>query len=197
MPLSADVLFAGPLSPEEAAELAQEFGTVGLTAELREVSPRRSLGDIAWLALVAVPLKPFYEQLAKDFASDAHHHLKTLTGKICKRAKEPTGSPRAIVLQDSTTGDLWGGSRVLRSLNDLEWRLQHQAPPPVSLLLTISRQEHGKNGYADTRRFLALARPPLHVDSLVVNRGGHNYAAWDGELPRAISWLSAHLGTTV
>jgi hypothetical protein len=31
----------------------------------------------------------------------------------------------------------------------------------------------------------------------VVNRGGHNYAAWDGELPRAISWLSAHLGTTV
>ena len=100
-------------------------------------------------------------------------------------------------LQDSTTGDLWGGSRVLRSLNDLEWRLQHQAPPPVSLLLTISRQEHGKNGYADTRRFLALARPPLHVDSLVVNRGGHNYAAWDGELPRAISWLSAHLGTTV
>ena len=100
-------------------------------------------------------------------------------------------------LQDSTTGDLWGGSRVLRSLNDLEWRLQHQTPPPVSLLLTISRQAHGKNGYTDTRRFLALARPPLHVDSLVVNRGGHNYAAWDGELPRAISWLSAHLGTTV
>ena len=54
-------------------------------------------------------------------------------------------------LQDSTTGDLWGGSRVLRSLNDLEWRLQHQSPPPVSLLLTISRQEHGRNGYADTR----------------------------------------------
>ena len=99
-------------------------------------------------------------------------------------------------LQDSTTGDLWGGSRVLRSLNDLEWRLQHQPPPPVSLLLTISRQEHGQ-GYADTRRFLSLVRPPLHVDSLVVNRGGHNYAAWDGELPRAVSWLSAHLGPPV
>ena len=27
---------------------------------------------------------------------------------------------------------------LLRSLNDLEWRLQHQPPPPVSLLLTIS-----------------------------------------------------------
>ncbi len=97
-------------------------------------------------------------------------------------------------LQDRTTGDLWGGSRVLRSLNDLEWRLQHQPPPPVSLLLTISRQEHSRQGYSDTRRFLSLVRPPLHVDSLVVNRGGHNYSAWDGELPRAVSWLSAHLG---
>ncbi len=100
-------------------------------------------------------------------------------------------------LQDTTTGDLWGGSRVLRSLNDLEWRLQHQPAPPVSLLLTISRQEHGRQGYADTRRFLSLVRPPLHVDWLVVNRGGHNYAAWDGELPRAVSWLSAHLGPPV
>jgi enterochelin esterase-like enzyme len=100
-------------------------------------------------------------------------------------------------LQDGTTGDLWGGSRVVRSLNDLEWRLQHQPAPPVSLLVTISRQEHGSYGYADTRRFLSLARPPLHVDSLVLNRGGHNFAAWDSELPQAVSWLSAHLGAPV
>jgi enterochelin esterase-like enzyme len=96
-------------------------------------------------------------------------------------------------LQDASTGDLWGGSRVVRSLNDPEWRLRHLAAPPVSLLLTISRQEHGPWGYVDTRRFLSLVRPPLHADSLVVARGGHNYAAWDAELPRAVSWLSAHL----
>ena len=66
--------------------------------------PRRSLGDIAWFALVAVPLKPFYEQLAKDFATDAHCRLKTLTGKILGRTEKPTGSPQVLVLQDSTTG---------------------------------------------------------------------------------------------
>ena len=63
--------------------------------------------------------------------------------------------------------------------------------------MTISRQEHGRYGYADTRRFLSLVRPPLHVDSLVLNRGGHNFAAWDSELPQAVSWLSAHLGAPV
>src|SRR4029079_4216003 len=72
-------------------------------------------------------------------------------------------------LQDSTTGDLSGGAPGLRSLNDLQWRLQHQAPPPVSLLLTIPRQEHGRNGYADTRRVLALAPPPPHLASPLVH----------------------------
>jgi hypothetical protein len=105
LPLHADVLFAGQLSDHEAAELVQEFEMVGSTAELREVSPRRSLGDIAWLALVALPLKPFYEQLAKDFATDAHRRLKALTGKmIYRRAEKPTSSPQVLVLQDSTTG---------------------------------------------------------------------------------------------
>jgi hypothetical protein len=104
VPLPADVLVAGQLADHEAAQLVHEFETVGLTAELREVAPRRSLGDIAWLALLAVPLKPFYEQLAKDFATDAHQRLKTLTGKLCQRAAKPTGSSRVIVLQDSTTG---------------------------------------------------------------------------------------------
>ena len=87
-----------------AAELIQSFTAVGLVADLREVPPRRSLGDIAWLALVAVPLKPFYEQLAKDFAADAHRRLKTLTGKVLHRAEKPTRSPRLLVLQDNTSG---------------------------------------------------------------------------------------------
>ena len=71
MPLPADVLFAGKLSADEAAQLAQEFEAVGLTADIREVSPRRYLDEIAWLVLAAVPLKPFFDQLAKDSATDA------------------------------------------------------------------------------------------------------------------------------
>jgi hypothetical protein len=63
------------------------------------------LGDIAWLAILAVPLKPFYEQLAKDVAVDAHQRLKALTGKILHRRDEnTTSSPRVLVLQDDTSG---------------------------------------------------------------------------------------------
>ena len=105
MPLTADVLFAGKLSAEEAAQLAQEFETVGLTADLREVSPRRSIGDIAWLVLAAVPLKPFFDQLAKDTATDAYQRLHSLVGKICHgRQPQAAESPKVLLLQDSTTG---------------------------------------------------------------------------------------------
>jgi hypothetical protein len=104
VPVSANILFAGRLSTPETVELTQAFTAVGVAPDLREVPPRRALEDIAWLALIALPLKPFYDQLAKDFATDAHRHLKTLTGKILHRAGKPTSSPQVLVLQDSATG---------------------------------------------------------------------------------------------
>ena len=96
-------------------------------------------------------------------------------------------------LQDGTTGDLWGGSSVVRELNDLQWRITHLPPPPVSLLLTISREEPGITGYRGTRAFLGAARPPTRVDSLIVDHGGHNFSTWRAQLPQALDWLSAHL----
>ena len=99
-------------------------------------------------------------------------------------------------LQDRTTGDLWAGSAVVRDLNDLEWRLQHLPPPPVSLLVTTARDEAGAGGYAASRRFLDLAASTggaMRVDSLVSDRGGHNFATWTARLPRSLSWLSLHL----
>jgi hypothetical protein len=107
VPLPADVLFAGHLSDHEAAQLAQEFEAAGVTAQVREVPPRRSLGDIAWLVLAAVPLKPFFDQLAKDSATDAYRRLKTLAGKVCRRSSpemQRTELPKVLLLQDSTTG---------------------------------------------------------------------------------------------
>jgi hypothetical protein len=105
LPLTTDVLFADKLSPEEANGLVQNFETVGMTATLREVPPRRSLDDIAWLVLAAVPLKPFFEQLAQDFATDAYKRLATLVGKIFHgRLSQATESPRVFLLQDSETG---------------------------------------------------------------------------------------------
>jgi S-formylglutathione hydrolase FrmB len=102
-------------------------------------------------------------------------------------------------LRDGTTGDLWGGSRVLWNLNNLEWRLGHLPPPPVSVLVTTARDEAGSSGYADSRRFITLAHTagaPLSVTALVLDHGGHNFSTWNAELPQAISWLSHHLPAT-
>ncbi len=100
-------------------------------------------------------------------------------------------------LRDGTTGDLWGGSAVLRHLNDLEWRLRHQPPPPASLFVATSRGERGPNGYRDTRRFLALVRSPLQVTTLTLASGGHNFGSWGKEMGPALDWLSARLGGVV
>lgn len=100
-------------------------------------------------------------------------------------------------LHDHTTGDLWGGSATLRHLNDLEWRLRHQPPPPASLFLATSRGELGPNGYVDTRRFLSLVHQPLQVTTMVLASGGHNFGAWGREMGPAIDWLSTRLGGSV
>lgn len=96
-------------------------------------------------------------------------------------------------LKDYTTGDLWGGSSVVRNLNSPEWRLQHQPAPPVSLLVTSSRDEGGPYGYQDTRRFLSLVRPPMQVSTLISPHGGHDFSTWAPDLPKALHWLSARL----
>lgn len=100
-------------------------------------------------------------------------------------------------LRDSTTGDLWGGSATLRHLNDLEWRLRHQPPPPATLFLATSRGELGPNGYVDTRRFVSLVHRPMQVTTMVLASGGHNFRAWGREMGPAIDWLSARLGGSV
>ncbi len=96
-------------------------------------------------------------------------------------------------LHDSTTGDLWHGSSVVRDLNDLDWRLRNLPAPPVSLLVTTSRDERGPLGIANSRRFVALARPPLRVSTIVEPHGGHNFTTWLPEIPKALGWLSARL----
>jgi enterochelin esterase-like enzyme len=96
-------------------------------------------------------------------------------------------------LQDQTTGDLWGGSQVVRNLNSLDWRLQHQPAPAVSLLVTTGTDEKGTEGYRNTLEFLKLVKPPMTVSKLVQPHGGHNFAAWSAELPTSMNWLSARL----
>lgn len=96
-------------------------------------------------------------------------------------------------LEDPTTGNLWGGSQVLRNLNSPEWLLAHQPPPPVSVLGSIGQQEGGLGGLSDLHRFLSLVRPPMSASAIVVPGGGHNYANWARVLPTGFDWLSARL----
>jgi enterochelin esterase-like enzyme len=96
-------------------------------------------------------------------------------------------------LEDPTTGNLWGGSQVLRNLNSPEWLLAHQPAPPVSVLASIGQQEGGLGGFSDLRRFMSLIRPPMTGSSIIVSGAGHNYANWSRVLPTAFDWLSAKL----
>ena len=96
-------------------------------------------------------------------------------------------------LKDGTTGDLWGGSRVLRDLNNPEWLVSHQPQPPVSLFLTIGTAERGPNGVADTRRFAALVHAPLTARVTYVPGGGHNFGAWGSLMPGALDWVTNRL----
>lgn len=115
----------------------------------------------------------------------------------------PTTFPAAVSLsgysqarKDHTTGDLWGGSKVERNLNDLAWRLKHQPSPAISLLLTGSRAETNRYGYKNAEKLIKLAKPPLAIDSIITPHGGHNLVAWSALLPQSLSWLSAKLSTT-
>jgi enterochelin esterase-like enzyme len=96
-------------------------------------------------------------------------------------------------LHDNTTGNLWGGSAVVRNQNNLDWRLRHMPAPPVSMLLTISRDEGGPLGIQNSRRFMALARPPMRISSIIEAHGGHNFTTWLPEIPKALGWLSSRL----
>jgi len=99
-------------------------------------------------------------------------------------------------VRDRSTGDLWGGSALLRQLNDLEWRMAHLPAPPVSLFVAASRTERGPDGYRDTQRFLSLVRSPTHVRTMILPAGGHNFGSWSQEMGPGLDWLSSQLGTS-
>ena len=61
-------------------------------------------------------------------------------------------------LRDQNTGDLWGGSPVVRDLNDPLWRLSHVPEPPIGVFASIARDEGGPRG---TRTRCACSEPSL------------------------------------
>lgn len=150
---------------------------------------------------------------AQDVTSAVDHHYRVQptdwgaigdsTGGYCsaKLAMTYPAMFRAAVslsgyyhaLRDHTTGDLWGGSSVIRDQNNLNWRLRHQPAPDVSLLVTISKEEGGPLGVSDTQRFIKLVKPPLRLDTDITAHGAHNFRSWSAILPKSMDWLSARL----
>lgn len=93
-------------------------------------------------------------------------------------------------LRDTTTGDLWGGSQIIRNENDLIWRIQHMPAPPINLLITSSKI--GEKSYPQAVQFMGLVKPPLQMDQMVLESGGHNYETWGRLLPGVLKWMSQH-----
>jgi enterochelin esterase-like enzyme len=98
-------------------------------------------------------------------------------------------------LQDSTTGNLYGGSTAFRNENNLDWRLMHLPAPPVSVLVTSSLV--GEHDLAGTLAFLSLIHSPMHGYSLFLQQGGHNYGTWVRQLPQSLEWLNQRLTRAV
>lgn len=104
MTLPVAVHVTADVSPEDVDQFLHNVRVIGLDPTLKAVPTRRGVSDLAWLVLLALPMKPFFEVLVQRFASDAYSQLKGLVGKVLHRQREPQDGGRALVLQDNTTG---------------------------------------------------------------------------------------------
>jgi enterochelin esterase-like enzyme len=90
------------------------------------------------------------------------------------------------------------GDRPLARANSPQWTIEHTRTPPVSLLMTASRQDK-IDPPSEAEQMLAAARSnprsrATEVQSFIVPQGGgHNQAAWEKMLPIAFTWLSARV----
>jgi hypothetical protein len=90
--------------------------------------------------------------------------------------------------QDITTGNLYSTPQY-RDLNNVLWRAEHLPLPPISVLLTSSR--NGESDYGAVEHFVRLtAGTPTHTSTLIRNEGGHNFSTWNAEIPPALQWMS-------
>ncbi|MEN3304924.1 MAG: hypothetical protein V7603_1126 [Micromonosporaceae bacterium] len=94
-------------------------------------------------------------------------------------------------LTDRTTGDLYRGDRRLRLENSPLWRIQHLPVPDMPVFLSSARDD--RNGYASLQHFVAAARPPLSVTTVLVPQGGHTGGVWLVLEPSVYDWLSGWL----
>ncbi|MFC4910302.1 hypothetical protein [Actinomadura gamaensis] len=114
----------------------------------------------------------------------------TLNGIFDLSAEVPAG----LAADDGQSGgkpaDPFGGSPAFKQEQDLFWRLDHMPPPPVSMLVAAGT---GGRPAQQADRFVSLAKPPLHAEKSIVPVAGDTLAAWRGQMPQIVAWLSSRL----
>jgi hypothetical protein len=69
--------------------------------------------------------------------------------------------------------------------------LARRQAPPVALWIETSHSD--PISYPSSAKLLAVARPPLSVQALVLTHAGHRLSVWRNVLPEVAAWLGANL----
>ena len=101
--LTAEVLVAQEVPPEQEQAIVEGFSTLGVAAHPRMVPPRRGVGELQWLVLAVLPLQAFLSALGSTLADEAFLGLKRLVGRALGARRETASPPPVLVLQDAAT----------------------------------------------------------------------------------------------
>lgn len=102
-PRAAEVLITAEVSAEEEQAIVEAFRALGVAARARMVPTRRSLEQLQWLVLAALPLHAFLSELGSAAAQDAAQCLKRLVGRVVGTKRATASSEQVLVLQDAVT----------------------------------------------------------------------------------------------
>ena len=101
--LTAEVLVAPGVPPEQEQAIGEAFRTLGVAAHARTVPTRRGIGELQWLLLAVLPLQAFLSTLGSTLADEACQGLKRLVGRVLGAERETASPPPVLVLQDAAT----------------------------------------------------------------------------------------------
>ncbi|MGH3611453.1 MAG: hypothetical protein ACRDRK_02300 [Pseudonocardia sp.] len=101
-PVAVHVAADAPL--EDVDQLLDDLRVFGLNPTCHLRPTRRGAIDLAWVLLLALPTKLFFETLTEELAGDAYLRLKAIVGRALRRRREPENGNRVLMLEDATTG---------------------------------------------------------------------------------------------
>lgn len=104
-PIEAQILLDGELTAGDEQALVAALVECGVTAELRDMPPRR--GAIEWLVLIALPLQAFLTALGTKGGESAYPQLIAAVRGILRRypaIPDAAAKTPVLILQDPATG---------------------------------------------------------------------------------------------